>query len=584
MKLVRASFLVSACLAGSAVDLRSQSVAVFEGPPAGPGRVRVLDPQKAAAPVLPAGLQGIRLLPIDFVGRTRLFRLLPDRPRLAEDVPTGRIVLQGGRGSLYRFARDEGAAGSVFGYFLVEPSGVARVVHERPGAGPMLADDPFVARIAVAPDGGTLLVATRVAAGGDLLEIDVATGEVFLRTPGAAAFDFSDAGLALHAIWGVGVHAGGVLRFDRASREAAAAVPFPAPAPGFFSGELVLSSNGAFAATTAGTGADLLHAFVFAPAGAAVRASAIPERLSGAGFLPEAPDGPHLAVSDDGTRCAWRREGVTQEAFIAEIMAPGPLHITSDLNYLDTLDAVGQFIFIDTLLMLAVGEQSALGVHQLDVYGIELEAGTSGFTNISLSSGDPDVPFLSPSTIDPEGSSTWNPATGEILLADRGQNQLIAIREGQVGVRVLASDVRDLDFVEPLGDELVIAIRRESGTKPRQITRLPADLASGPVLLYSDDDADAFVRPAARPGAFAFIEDFELFERARRIDLATGAVELLTTRPFFYGPSQTFAAGGELVLSVGAAPANAIFLAWPVGKSVLRLASPGQPGFVLPGV
>ena len=118
MKLHHAVPLASLALAPPA----SGDVTLFLGTPSGSGSVEVHDELGVLAVRRPPELQGIVLLPVDFVGRSALSQLDPTRPRWRSDVAgAARLQLPGGVGSLYRYRRD-GLPGtpSAFGFFLVE--------------------------------------------------------------------------------------------------------------------------------------------------------------------------------------------------------------------------------------------------------------------------------------------------------------------------------------------------------------------------------------------------------------------------------------------------------------------------------
>jgi len=324
--------------------------------------------QVYVAPFTPPELAGITLEPLDFNGRTDLSSLAPESPRLRADVPgANRVELPAHSGSLYRYSRAvPGGPGLRHGLFVVDASAAARPLFEMQGVGANLAAVPFLTRVALAPDGSRVLVATKQSAGGDLFEIDVASGNSINRTSSLAPQRFAPAGLQLGPSWGIAATATGVLRFDLSNASDAQALTFGGAVPAWFSGEVVLSSNGEHAATIAGDAFDSAYTFAFDLAGDALQVSTQPAWLSGAGFLPEASHGPYLAISDDGSQCAWRTEGATREAFVARVPAAQPAveeQVTADANYMDTLDEIGQFFFgrLSTRLSIAVGELSLNG-------------------------------------------------------------------------------------------------------------------------------------------------------------------------------------------------------------------------------
>jgi hypothetical protein len=203
--------------------------------------------------------------------------------------------------------------------------------------------------------------------------------------------------------------------------------------------------------------------------------------------------------------------------------------------------------------------------------------------NRSLSSGKTSTPFTA-STIQPDGA-VWLPQTQAILLADSDADQLISIRPTQSGVNVLLADVRDLDWVEPVGSELVLAIRRESGTKPRQIAVVPGDLGSSPGIVFSSNNADSLERPCARQdGWLAFIEKIAPLEQLHLLEVGTGIAQPVIGQPLIFGPSAGFTSGGELVFSTQGLGVSTHFLMLPLGGNAQALFAVRTLALVLPGL
>lgn len=563
-------------------------VAIFSTPAVGgAGDVLLVDP--AGAPIeRPPALQGIRLLPIEVNGRTELERLFPDRARRHEDVPgAARIALPMGAGSLYRYERDDGALVR-FGYFVVDADGDARVLVERDGIGPASDVDPWLERIAAAPDGLSFLTGTREAAGGDLLEVGLAGGFVD-RTSGLPPLRLSARGLALNGTWGIAATASGVLRFDRTPLAQTSAVPF-APAPAWFSGEVVTSRNGAHALTIAGDGPAAAHAFAFGPTGAAQRASPTPMALSGAGFLPDAQDGPHLAISDDGTACAWRVEGATsREAFTTRLDAlqDASAQITADAHFADTLDEIGQFLFLPSgTLLLAIGgvDDVPNTIEDLDYYAVTLAPdGTPSFANLTGTSGDTTPPFEGGSDIEPSGAALVPGTDRLVVLDDRGNNgPLLAVEPS--GSTTLAAGVRDLWFVERVGTDLVLGLTRLAGGQDRPEVHVLASGASATQLVgtagISGDLTDATV---AQDGRVAFLRRGPMAEFVWVCDPAAPTLDLMTSRALVYGPTLDFTSAGLLALTVGYPGGATIKVGWSAPGAIMRLPVGAASSFVLPG-
>ncbi len=570
--------------------LFANQVAVFRGSPSAPGDVVQVDLASPSGAHVVAGLAQITLLPLDFVGRTTLDELSPRFPRRRADVPNAaRLALQQGRGSLYHYVANE-VAGARFGWFIVDANGSARILFEL--VEPVGSADPFVARIAVTPSGDALLAATNLAAGGDLFEIDVATGVAKNRTSTLPPLDFGSAGLAIGATFGAGIHSGGVLRFDRATNSDAQALSLPGT-PTWFSREMATSSNGSFAITTAGTDAAHANAYSFGASGAALVVSTTPSFLSGAGFEPDAQDGPYLAISDDGSCVAWRGDGVKRETFMAHTLPPAgeaPQQLTSDANFLDTLDEVGLYGFRpgSNKLLFGVGKQATPGANVLDtvdMFSADLVSGGAPIlTNVTLSSGDSIVPFLSPPTIKPL-ELRWIDSANEWFLLDQSQDRWITANANSTGVQVQLSGVKSLDLVEHVGGQVIVALQRSQPTKSEELWRIDELSGSPASLIASFGAGDVIDRSALRSdGLFAFVQTTANAEFVWLWATATSQWKSLTSRPLHYGPALAFAPGGQLMFGVGALGAQTLFGYWtPFGAAKRLPLSPPSPGFVLPG-
>src|SRR5688572_1242527 len=83
--------------------LTNAQISVFEGNPGQKGDVVTVT---AFTQLRPPQLQGVVLMSLDCVGRTRFTELRADRARLRNDVPgASRLVLPEERGSLYKYRR-----------------------------------------------------------------------------------------------------------------------------------------------------------------------------------------------------------------------------------------------------------------------------------------------------------------------------------------------------------------------------------------------------------------------------------------------------------------------------------------------
>lgn len=581
---------------------RAGGVVVFEGPAGGVGNVRVYDEQSGGLLSAPPALQGVQFVTFDHTGHTRLEQFAGDRPRWRNDVPgAARLVLQNDGGCLYHYKRVVPQVGTAFGFMHVTRDGEARSLITLPAIGPQGQGDPFLGRVAVSPNADAFLAATAVEAGGNLLEITLgAQSTVIDRTFDQGPRRFGPDSLALGDTFGVAVCVRGILRFDRAGGAPATAVPFAAaPVPSHFTGQVVLSANAKWAATTAGSGPSALHMYCFDATSPARRATTSADSLSGAGLLPQVEDGPHMAVSDDGTQCAWRVEGVpaqagatSTEAFTRRVQAPpneAPAFLTSTTNFTDTLDEVGVLYFHATgALSMAVGEKATPAgnaIEKLDFFDVTLPsgAGTPTFQNMSMSSGDATLPFLGIPTIKPDGMFL-TPDRTAIVINDQQSNSVLVHRVGQVGLITLFANVKSMDLVEFSGPYLLISIHRSTGPKPQELYRVPTTFATAPVLVASLPDGGTFDRTAVRRESWvSFIGTPipSLGDRIGRVQLSSGSFQEFSPVLDILGPVVGRTGLGAFAFSRGTTSSQ--FVVWPFAGATVQLQVPAGPGFVLPG-
>lgn len=466
---------------------------------------------------------------------------------------------------------------------------VAASVWELPGAGPSGTDDPFPARLAVAPAADAVLVTTTLAAGGNALEIDLADGSAVDHTAGLPPQSFVDGGAFLAPGWGVACTAAGILRFERGAPGAAASVPFPAGTV-WFGGNVALSADGGTMAAVAGPQSSLAHVYAFARSGPVAQVSTIPGPMSNAGYLPENPAGPLLALSPDGSLCIWRTDGLSREAWVRPVAAPQGLaevQLTSDALFEDTLDNTADFLFLGlSSLILAVGEldqQLPGGIEHADLYEIELRpGGLITQRNVTNTSGDVRFPFTAPGELETESGIFLVPGTRRFLAyVDRGgdEGELIEARAGRTGSTVLLSLVKSADLFEGVGSSVVLSLRRG---KPLDTRELWSYAGGGLTRHLQLSDEFEVIRPSSDgvsrfAGTVARSAGRWLF----RLDLAGGLLEFLSPTSLPYGPTLGFAAGGALVTSVDPFPMASVLGAWDPAGGVRPLWS-GAPAFVLP--
>ncbi|QDU68332.1 hypothetical protein [Engelhardtia mirabilis] len=568
---------------------------LFQAPAGGVGAVIGVDDQGAIAAA--PELADVALIALDFVGRTRIERFAADRPR-HEPLPGGanRLVLPQGHGSLYAYRGGAGAQ-THFGLFRVTPTGAPQLLLDLPGIGATGDAPPFSPRIACAPDGTAILIATEVGAGGDLLEIDLLTAVAENRSASLAPMDFELEGLALFSTWGVALDAGGANRFQRAPGAQLQTVAVEGATPAWFGGQVVGSGDGSTAGVLAGDGPDAARVATFGAIGTAKLASMPAQALDGAGFLPEAADGPWLVLSSDGTRVGYRtREpklggGLTREVWMAETVSGATAgHLTSDGNFLDTIDEVGLLRFVPGAgLMFGAGERNntvPAGLDNVDLYLAQTAAGgTTTIVNLTLSSGDAVAPFLTPATLSPEDGLYRLPGTDSIVLHDGngGGGRLLASVPPSTGTITLLADVKSLDAATWTGDRLVLSVRRDLKPKLEQLVSVAP--ANGLATLATLPEGTSLLGLSSAPdGSVGAIIDLGLSQWVARVNPAAGTGALLTPIPASWLPVIGWTSNSDLRVSLAPSFLPGVHVEWSVAGAIGIAPSPAIAGQLLPAL
>lgn len=565
----------------------AQEVCWFLGTAGGPGEVAVFDQATGLRLASVPELVDVALLPLDFTGRSALHELREDRPRLGADVPgAARIALPFARGSLYRFRRaDAVGSGAAFGFFWINAGGTPRPLVERVDAAGI---DPWLTKVAIAPDGQSFLAATTLAAGGDVLEVDLASGAVENRTALLPPLDVQANGLALLATWGVVTTRTGLLRFDRTPGAGAQPVALGSPAPAFFGDGVVCSDGGNMVAGTAGADAQSAHVWAFEKSGPAMQLSVTPMALSGPGFLPDAVAGPYLALSPDGSACLWRSEELTAEAWVrpTQLAAPPPVQVTRNAVFEDTLDSTGEFGFLDpTTALVVVGEaDEAGGVDGADVYQVVLDpqSGATTVTNLSNTSGTLVPPFTKGTLKADAGVWQLEGFPGLLVFHDLSSNQgeLAVVRAGQSGLQVLRTGVASVEAVARAGGRIGLITCATAGAS--ELVSLPttldaltlhASLPSGFTLSAIAGRDDGWVGVLLDvPGGGSWIG---------RVHLPTSAAEVLIELALPLGRTLGFTPE-RLGFALDFTPQRSVGVTWGFGGQLGLYPMGGLPGFLLP--
>jgi len=570
-----------------------EPVVLFAGIPGGVGSLAVYD-AVTGGPLSALGrLQNLRLLAIDHTGRTQHEELQPERPRLRADLPGGvtRLVLPFGGGSLYRYVR---SAGNVqhYGFLIVRAGAMPRVALELQGQGPLFAD-PYVATVGVAPDGRSFLVATHVAAGGDLYEVPLGAGLPVLRTAAVAPQVFPPDGLWLGRDFGFGIAPTGTRGKRQAPVGAATAVPVPAGTT--WTGQAVMNRVRRNALATAGSDPLQRTAWVFGATGPAVRVSLAAAAIADGGFAPQHGGGPWMALSDDATLAAWAETTVVttapltvvRDVRLQRVQSPiaGPV-VTGDAYLLDTLDEIGRISFYrPTEVTYAAGEvndRAEQGLATADFFGASLGLNDQPvLRNLSVTSGDPSVPFTA-------GVPTITPSTAHFLGAERyvihddDAEELQLLDIGTGGLTVLEQDVKDLYWFERVGDWYCAAVRRRNGQRPIEVLRFPRDFSSAPVSLDPGSENHQFLFPVVRGATITWIESILASQRLERANVDLLLVETWSPNPGVFTPPLALGAAGDVRFARAALGVGVESRIWRVGAPDIVMQHPVRPGHWLP--
>ncbi len=542
----------------------------------------------------------LAVVPIDFTGRAELRASLAGSPRLRVDVGQGaRIELANGLGTLFK-VRATRQGSLVYAYVHVPASGVPRRLIERPALTGI--SDPFLDRIAIDAEGTAILVATSFAGGGDLFEVNLASGVVDSRTEGVPPVAFAPDGLWLQSGWGFGVSPAGVHRFVRRPGAASGLVPVVGAAPSVWRGDAATSPAGTFAVTIAGQGPDGWIPYVFGAFGPARPVAQVGSRISPVGYLPESTFGPFLGVSDDGVSAAWCLEVPAVEPFRdvmvgrADLIA-APVAASGDAVVVDTLDEVGRIIPSPAGdFLFAVGEPNDPtegGLEAADVYSARIDpAGTFTARNLSRTSASVAAPF-DPGTWVPARMTLVTPSTA--LVHDDDAKRLLAfdINTGQWAVVLL--EVREVAWIETsdASGGWVAAVERDDAQRNWQI--IASATPGGPAQVVDPGSPTAEYRTptafrgraasvGAVPGAVAYIRREGTLEFLDVVELPTlqrirwsPSVSTFAPPLSFLGPRTLLftrqagpALGEQRVWSFRGAPADRALLAPPRPSLLFR--------------
>lgn len=564
-------------------------LSLFQGSPGQAGDVLVLGTPDERPPEL----QGIVLLPIECVGRTRLQEFAEASCRRIADVPgAARLQLPREQGSLYRYRRADDT-GAVFGYLWIDPQGRPHSLYERHGTGLAGTDDPLGRRVSVSRDGGAMLFATSPAAEGDLFEVEFATGNTVNRTEAIDPQDFQRNGLLLLDTFGVAVSRTGVFRFGRNPFAQAEELAPPGGQP-WYGPDLAASADRSTVAFLFGQDEKKALVCVLSSSGPVRQVSSQEMEISGAGYLPEVAGGPTLALSSDGSYVAWRTSSSSREVFVRDTgtgSRPSDLHLSGDATLESTLNDTGVLAFFDTdSLLFAAGRQGSEGVERGDLFRVDLTRGSSSFTiaNLTRTSGQTQPPFDYGTLRVSDGVRLVPGAGGALLLHQRRDDKHGFLRwvTPAGSVRSVLEDVESLDTVEIAGSFLVATVTRPAGVDDPLVDRMrlvqiPRDGSAAFDLLLPDGCRLARQVGSRSFDRFAGVLEFDAFESIGRVRLPSIAGLSTSNQGLFFGPTTGLQRDGSFVGTTIIAGFPLVFRWSDADLSVLRF---GVSGFLLPGI
>jgi len=460
---------------------------------------------------------------------------------------------------------------------------------EHGGTGATLAGDPFAGNVAVSASGRAFLVATSREAGGDLWEITL-TGVAINRTPNLAPHDFAKNGLVLLATWGVGVALDGVYRFDRVPGGEAISVNLPMAAS-WFGPDAVRSADQSTVAFLAGDGPARAFVLTSRRFGDAVLTSDRPMNIPNAGFLPEDPSGPALALSTDGSWAAWRGVGISKEIFVRETrpsqQTPSQ-HVTGPSHFGYTLNDTGVISFFDhDSAVLAAGRDLSPGIDRGDLYRIDLASG--GFTarNLTLTSGVSQPPFDYGSMSTDDGLFQVPGSSTSFVLLDRaGAGRLLWV---DVTGRVdeFLDRVESLDSLEVTGTYLVAGVTRPPGVDDPlvhslNLVQIPSGgLGATVVRLPSCCNLSRTVGSPSQ-NIFTAVLGLPTGERLGRLHVPSPRGMSVSPSLLTFGPTTGLSPEGLILATVHVVQDRAAFSWSDVGTNLIKLTQ--VESFLLPGL
>jgi hypothetical protein len=521
----------------------------------------------------------VELLDIKLAGYAPRDRLRTDLARIVGQSGPAPHVRLPELGSLYRV----GQVGTT-GLMMVQAGGDVAFLGDLPDAGTDRALDQW---ITVDPSGTLALVATPLSAGGDVYLLDLAQQTHWTNlTSALPPLQVDGLSLRLSSLFGWFVAEGRLFRFGAGPLAHAEETALPLSAGETLLPDLAMCREGFVVAAVSENPQGermILTAGPFGPASYLTTSAADYDLPS---F--DSPVGPLLAISDDGSRVAYRRSVVAQakELFVQRVAVPAVSEqLTSDALFTDTIDSVGVLGFVDGgRLTFVAGEGQPVGsevmIEGADVFMVDTAGPTSTPpVNLTLTSGIADAPFTDYGELK-IFSATVDPLNQRLLIdvdPDNGDHALVSVRidGGLKGVTDLLSAQLLAPVLAPAGDSVLIL------TVPEQ----PAPFDQGAYLLSPVIPGSPaqlkLMASASGPVPLAF-ERFALDRSGLKAGFVASLGNGIELPALVDIPGARLHAALSTILSVSQAIAFT-----PTGRMAVGLGFPGGPniqvGFDAPG-
>jgi hypothetical protein len=330
---------------------QTPQLAVLEGPPSGPARLRAYEEASLGTRSRIVRDQ-IQFLPSQWTGRAQFDPSDAKRARPEQTLGVPYVQLADGS----RLFRYRVGAGAAWGWLLLRASGEPILLHELPGLGGNA--DPWADRFGLAPDGRHAVFAPR--AGG--LVIARLDGGVFAST-GQPSRTVTTAAMPVPAsampgasqLWFTTVNER-LWRCPLADLGQPIDLTPPGPSDARLKEQLARAGDGRSIVFLFGP-KDQQRLWRLGESGAALVLPPPASKYEEPGYLPETIDGPRMLLNHDGTRLLYTDGALRDEVHLLDVSAAlPPVHLTSDPNFQPYIGTVILPSFHGQVLAAAIGD------------------------------------------------------------------------------------------------------------------------------------------------------------------------------------------------------------------------------------